>query len=406
MRISTVIFGGGAAGLWLLDELTRRGISTVVLEAGELGRGQTLASQGILHGGLKYTLQGLLTKSAAGIREMPAVWRSCLAGERAPDLTDTPIRSNHCFLWRTDSVTSKLGMIGAKMGLRVAPKSLRPDERPAVLRDCPGSVARLDEQVISPAGLIANLAERNRGRILKINANSGLRFRVGDSGNVEAILLRTPDDQTTLRLEPDQIVLTAGAGNAQLREQLGLTNPLMQRRPLHMVMLRGKLPMLNGHCVDGKATRVTITSDQDSNGRVVWQVGGRISEEGVALESDELIRRAQSELVSTLPGLDLSNVEWATYRVDRAEVLTRGNKRPSSYHHSREANIITAWPTKLVLVPALANAIADDIGKTISRTDIDPKALQTFPHPRVALPPWETAEFAPGSNEPQRGKAA
>lgn len=406
MRISTVIFGGGAAGLWLLDELTRRGVSAVVLEAGELGRGQTLASQGILHGGLKYTLQGLLTKSAAGVREMPAVWRSCLAGERAPELTDTPVRTNHCYLWRTDSVTSKLGMIGAKMGLRVAPKSLRSDERPAVLRDCPGNVARLDEQVISPAGLIANLAERNRGRILKINANSGLRFRIGEAGHVDAVLLRTPDDQSTLRLEPDHVVLTAGAGNAKLREQLGLTNPLMQRRPLHMVILRGDLPTLNGHCVDGKATRVTITSDRDSQGRVVWQVGGRISEEGVALESNDLIRRTKSELESTLPALNLSQVEWATYRVDRAEVLTRGTKRPASYHHSREANIITAWPTKLVLVPALANEIADDIGPASSQNEIDLAALRTFPHPRVASPPWETTAFVGGRNVPERDKAA
>ena len=144
MVLDTVIFGGGAAGLWLLDELSRRGIFTLLLEAGELGGGQTIASQGIIHGGLKYTLQGLLTGSAANIRDMPSTWRDCLAGRRAPELTKTRVRAEYCHLWRTDSLSSRLGMIGAKMGLRVAPQNLETGSRPAVLAHCPGQVARLD----------------------------------------------------------------------------------------------------------------------------------------------------------------------------------------------------------------------------------------------------------------------
>ncbi len=63
----------------------------------------------------------------------------------------------------------------------------------------------------------------------------------------------------------------------------------MQTRPLHMVLVRGELPHLNGHCVDGRTTRVTITSDTERSetsaaGRTVWQVGGQIAEIGVALD--------------------------------------------------------------------------------------------------------------------------
>src|ERR1700733_7712281 len=85
MQLDVLIFGGGAAGLWLLDELRRRGARVLLLEADRLGAGQTIASQGIIHGGLKYTLQGGLTPSAMQIREMPGVWRDCLAGRRLPD---------------------------------------------------------------------------------------------------------------------------------------------------------------------------------------------------------------------------------------------------------------------------------------------------------------------------------
>lgn len=400
MRINTLIFGGGAAGLWLLDELRRRGVPALLLEAGELGRGQTVASQGILHGGLKYTLSGMLTKSAAGVREMPAVWRDCLAGRREPILAETPVRSEHCYLWRTDSVTSRLGMIGAKIGLQVSPKSLDAEHRPPVLRDCPGSVAQLDEQVISPAGLIANLGARNRPSLLQVEANAGVSFNTNKAGRVDSVEITNPVTGVSISLYPQHVVLTAGAGNAGLREQLGLTSPIMQRRPLHMVMLRGDLPMLNGHCVDGKATRVTITSDIDSAGRTVWQVGGQVSEVGVTMSPDVLIQHSKTELRATIPGLDLSRVEWATYRVDRAEFATRNGKRPASYHVSREGNIITAWPTKLVLVPRLAEAIADEVTQGDCNHDFDTTALGDFPRPTIALPPWETVPF----NTFDRGK--
>ena len=121
--MDVVIFGGGAAGLWLLDELTRRGQCAVLLEANALGTGQSVAAQGIIHGGLKYTLQGMLTKSATSIREMPALWRECLDGQREPNLSDVRRRSNECYLWRTDSLSSRLGMLGAQFGLRIAPHS-------------------------------------------------------------------------------------------------------------------------------------------------------------------------------------------------------------------------------------------------------------------------------------------
>ncbi|HEY3967359.1 MAG TPA: FAD-dependent oxidoreductase, partial [Planctomycetaceae bacterium] len=55
MELDVLIFGGGAAGLWLLDQLARRGDCVLLLEAGRLGLGQTVGSQGIIHGGLKYT---------------------------------------------------------------------------------------------------------------------------------------------------------------------------------------------------------------------------------------------------------------------------------------------------------------------------------------------------------------
>jgi glycerol-3-phosphate dehydrogenase len=389
MYLDAVIFGGGVAGLWLLDELVRRGCSVLLLEAAELGSGQTVVSQGILHGGLKYTLQGLLTPSASAIREMPAVWRNCLKGNQSPALTGTRVRAEFCYLWRTESVSSKLGMIGAKFGLRVAPQSVPKQDRPAVLKNCPGTVARLEEQVISPAALVADLSHRHRDRLLKIDAIQGLSFHVDKPGLIRLIRITQPESDQQVELKPRHVIFTAGAGNAELCKQAGLTSAVMQRRPLQMVMLRGELPALNGHCVDGAKTRVTITSDLDSSQRTVWQVGGQISEDGVSLEASALIAHTKSELETVLPGLDLDDVEWATYRVDRAEASLYGGKRPETFQIVREGNTVTAWPTKLVLAPKLSEEIAANIDPhTID--DTEPKSLSGWPRPLVALPPWET----------------
>jgi len=403
MQVDTLIFGGGAAGLWLLDELLRRGESAVLLEAGQLGRGQTIASQGIIHGGLKYTLQGLLTRSATGIRDMPGVWRDCLAGSRQPDLHATRLRSDCCYLWRTDSVRSRLGMIGARIGLRVSPNELPIEQRPEVLRGCPGVVARLDEQVISPSDFLADLSDRNRDFILQIEANDGLSFDCDAPGQIRAVTLSNPTGGDRLQIQPSQLVFTAGGGNAELRRQVGLNTEVMQKRPLHMVMLRGPLPLLNGHCIDGARTRVTITSDTDLTGRTIWQVGGQIAEDGVAMEPEELTAFAAVELRAVLPGVDLNDVEYATYRVDRAEGSTRNGRRPEQAQILTAGNTITAWPTKLALVPQLVDAVSSLL---VTAKFARPVLPAEWPRPRVAVPPWETCSnwwrFDAQTNEAQR----
>jgi len=387
-HVDVVLFGGGAAGLWLLAELTRQGHSALLLESRALGTGQTISSQGILHGGLKYTLQGLLTPAARQVREMPSVWRDCLAGTGPLDLQRTRVRSPHCFLWQTASWSSQLGMLGARIGLQVRPESLAVADRPALLADCPGTVAKLPEQVISPASFLADLSRQLSDRILLIDP-ARVDFRrtsVQDSIEIRLSLL----EHGELSLLPKSIVLSAGAGNAGLREQLGLAANAMQRRPLHMVLARGTLPEFNGHCVDGAQTRVTITSDEDREGRVVWQIGGQVSEAGAKLSARELIQHTQRELLAVLPGVKLDSMEWSTYRVDRAEGVTATGGRPDTVQLRRDGNVFTVWPTKLVLAPQLAHEVINVLPAATNRGLAELGApLSGWPRPPVACPPWD-----------------
>lgn len=389
MRLDTVIFGGGAAGLWLLDRLSRDGHHVVLLESNALGAGQTVASQGIIHGGLKYTLSGLLTRSAISIREMPLLWRDALLGRITPNLTRTRLRSECCYLWQTDSFSSRVGMLGARIGLQVKSEAIEAEERPAALANVFGTVARLPEQVICPASFIADLADQYRDRILKIDVAKGLKFRLGSPGEVESLILTSPADGTELELCPRQVVFTAGAGNARLREMVGLSADVMQRRPLHMVLARGILPELHGHCVDGARTRVTITSDIDDDGRTVYQIGGQLAEDGTRLEPLALAEMARAELTSVLPSLDLSHVEWSTYRVDRAEGATGNGVRPDSIQVLCAGNVTTGWPTKLVLAPILAQEIASRASSPYISAAFDPTPIAQWPRPEVAALPWQ-----------------
>ena len=387
MGLDALIFGGGIAGLWTLDELRRAGFAAALLEAGALGAGQTVCSQGIIHGGVKYTLSGLLHPAAEAIREMPGLWRSCLRGEVEPNLSRARVRAESCHMWRTDSLRSRAGMLGAKVGLRVAPVTVEDDERPAALRACPGTVARLDEQVIDPASVLAVLAERNRGlvgralpeRVSIARAGPGWRVSVGrESGGA-------------VEIEAKTLVFAAGRGNEALRRAVGLDAAAMQVRPLHMAMARGStLPELNGHCADGARTRITITTDADSHGRRVWQIGGQLAEDGVKLSETELVAHAKREVGACLPGVDLRDVEWSTYRADRAELAQRSGVRPDDATMLVENGVITLWPTKLALAPRGAAMVSEALTRLGAPSGPAP-GVPGLEAPPVELPPWEGA---------------
>ena len=72
LHTDIAIIGGGIAGLWTLDQLRNRGYSAVLFEQEALGSHQTMASQGMIHGGIKYALGGALSGSSEAISQMPS----------------------------------------------------------------------------------------------------------------------------------------------------------------------------------------------------------------------------------------------------------------------------------------------------------------------------------------------
>ncbi len=379
--LDVAIIGGGIAGLWLLARLRALGYGVLLVEQECLGAGQTIRSQGIIHGGVKYALQGKLSGASRAIAAMPEVWRQCLAGNGEVDLSQVRIASQHQYLWTSDSVASRLTGFFASHAMRSRMQAVSDQDRPELLADLGfrGQVYRLDEPVLDSASLLQAFASQYREATVcgSVRVQADGCLRLGSS------------DQEALSLRARRIVLTAGVGNAILNPQAA-----MQRRPLHMVMARGLGATLYGHYLGHTdKPRLTVTTHWDSAGRMVWYLGGQLAETGVERDSQQQIAEARSELSRIFPGLDLSKVQFATLRVDRAEACQSSGVRPDRPSVLQKSALMTAWPTKLAMAPILADVVLEHLEQDkIWPHCRDFQLADTWPRPQVAAYPWNEVE--------------
>jgi glycerol-3-phosphate dehydrogenase len=378
-----LIVGGGIAGLWLNARLRQLGYSTLLVECASLGGGQSLKSQGIIHGGAKYALHGALTGASEAIADMPRRWREAVAGHGELDLTGVRLLSEAHYLWSPGSLAGNLTSFFASKAVRGRVDQVKGDQLPPALQHpkFKGKVYRLAELVLDVPSLITRLAELAGDGLLAAREIAPLR----EGGDVIGLRI----DGREIRAQ--RIVLSAGAGNAELLASLGLEQPRQQLRPLHMVLVKGpSLKPLYAHCLGGgPKPRITVTSHPAADGQWVWYLGGDIAEaDGVARDEAAQIRAAQKELGDLLPWVDLSSARWATLRVDRAEPAQSGLVRPDNAFLAEQGRLLVGWPTKLALSPDFA----DRVIAALQRDGIQPAAgepLPELPRPPLAQPVWE-----------------
>src|SRR5690606_41344660 len=128
-----------------------------------------------------------------------------------------------------------------------------------------------------------------------------------------------------------RFIFSAGKGSAELLRKLGLTNPEMQVRPLHQVMVKHSSPHpFYGHCLGAESPpRLTISSHPTGDHKQVWYLGGSLAERGVDQSASEVLAAAQRELATLSPWLDLKNADWASRTAARAEPEQRNFDRPA-----------------------------------------------------------------------------
>ena len=415
IKTDCAIIGGGIAGLWLLNVLKARGLQTVLIEREALGTGQTLAAQGLIHSGVKYTLGARLTAAAEAIATMPARWRQHFAGALTPSLPSTALLSKQFHMWSNAAISGRLGSFLASRALRGRVSRLDSTQRPDLFSASgfQGDVYQLEDFVIDTSAVLSALAAPwqtclLRGQARKIES-------AGDAAQV--VQLDVAGRQ--LGIHTHCIVLCAGAGNEALVKAMGRNSNLrqngnaMQRRPLHQVFVAASdLPELYGHCVTGITStepRLTITShswtshswgsEQTRGERRVWAIGGALATTGIARSRQQQIEYAQRELTACLPWLHLDdpcrNARWATLLIDRAEAATATGGRPDQAFVADHDGLLLCWPTKLTLTPDLADRVCAilDARNLQPRRDADIAAMAGLPRPQLGSRPWETASW-------------
>ena len=376
-----IVFGGGIAGLFIASRLQRAGYNLILIEKDSLGGVQTIASQGMIHGGQKYTLQGMVTKQAKKISKMPERWDACFEGWGDVDLSSTKFLSDSQVMFPAGtSFISSMMVFAASKVLNGKTMRLKSEWFPDVLKNRKkfrGYVYEMQEKVVEIKSLTAALAGNLKGRLLK--------------GEPQEML---PDGQVAvggMALKAKAIIFTAGVGNENALRLMKIEEQHTQRRPLRQIMVKSMPYMLYGHGIVGNPKpRVTITSHPIGKDEFVWYLGGNVAEKGAEMSEVEALQFAKKEMKEIFPAIDWENREWASWYGDRAEPFDPEGNLPPGPCVQQRGRVLIAWPTKMTLVPVLSDNIFD----WLKRGEVKPSPVTAppcLPEAEIGLYPWEAA---------------
>lgn len=392
-QADVVIFGGGITGMWLLNTLRQLGLSALLFESGAIGGGQTIKAQGIIHGGMKYALKGLFGKEAQELLDMPSVWRECLSGRGDIDLSRVPILSAKHFVWAPNKLFAKIGGFLASATLSSKVESLPREQYPTLfqLPDFRGEVFALDEIVIDVPSLVRELLQHNQDAIFHIEplAPDALHFQDDKLTSTTVYSAGKP-----IEITAQYFVFAAGIGNEVIINKLENPTIAMQRRPLHMVMVKTPFDYpLYAHCLGmGPRPRITITTHYTQDGEPIWYLGGQLAEDGINKSKESQIKAAREELQSLFPWLNFNGAEYAAFLIDRAEPQQENGLKPTSAYFKAIHNVLISWPTKMALTPKLVADIKQFfLQEQVIPRYLDLRELRAWPMPPMAAPVWEEA---------------
>jgi hypothetical protein len=350
-----IIYGGGIAGLWTLNLLKNIGYDVLLVEPNAVGGIQTIASQGIIHSGLKYVLGGKINPLARAISTMPEVWKSSLRAEGPLDISKAKIAAESQHLLIPKGMVGSIMKLGAKnfFGSEI--------ETPAEIKKSgfEGSVVHMGEPVLDIPSVIRALVEPHKNSI------------------------RKSADGVTAK----KYIYTAAAGN-------DVSGVPTQRRPLLMGLLKNAPFPLWAHLVGASEKPVaTITTHKTKDGKLIWYVGGQVAERVKEANPAEVYDAMSAALAKYLPAVDISGMEWGVLPIDRVEAKPGSGFMPDTPVIHQDGDKIYAWPTKLTFAPALG----DQIVEALAHANISPSHKtgdwSFLPEVPYAEPPWETVQW-------------
>lgn len=389
IRKDIVIFGGGIAGLWLLNRLRNAGYDAVLLEQQALGAGQSVASQGMIHGGMKYALAGKLTGASEAIADMPRRWRDCIAGKGDVDLRGTPLLSDTYYMWPRESLRSRVNAFLGSKAVRGKADSVSAEELPVFFKGrIRGPLYRLQDIVLDVPAVLQKLADNMQGHVHAIDWSSA-RLEPASGGGIAALYL--PGGQV---LQAGMFISTSGEGSEFFLQQLQPQGVAMQRRPLQMVVVKHQLrDPVYVHCVSDQLTatpELTITTHPCRDGTTAWYLGGELAEAGARMDATTLLDTTRRKLAGLFPWCDFSSARFHSFHINRAEARQSDGKRPDTPSILASGNLLFCWPTKLTLAPDLAQRVLQELHtRGVLPATVPSAPLQGLATPHIATTPWD-----------------
>ena len=315
LSVDAAIVGGGVSGLWLANLLSQRGFSVVICEPRGIGGVQTLASQGIVHGGTKYALDGTAPLAGA-LKEMPDRWRACLGGTGEIDLRG-------------------VGVLAEKVDIRIG-----------------GETVEVDDLVLDVPSLVRRLARPIAHRIVATTVWPD-SLVLNPSG-----IERIEFDACTIHARI--VVLAAGAGNTTLAEQAGFSHAALQHRPLRqtIVRLRRRLAIFAHWMPNPRDAEPTMTVT--SHGSQL-RIGGAVADAGVNRDEAAQIVLVKDLLRQAFPNIDIDSARFDTFVADRAEPASDAIRDLPDAYVARRGNCLLCFPVKLSLAPRLGDLVSAEL---------------------------------------------
>lgn len=378
-----VIFGAGIAGLWTFHRLKKLGYDVLLLEKESIGCGQTIASQGIIHSGLKFSLAGKVNKLARSISAMPQVWRDALNGIGDVDLRAAKMSASSQHLLIPSGFMGGLTSLVAQRALGNNVHAVDKKDWPQEIKDSGfnGSLIFMDEPVLDIPSVLRALASPYQNSIRNISEEQA------------AEPFKFFSDKA---ISPKRIIFTSAGSNHSIatsnKDDLGLAT---QKRPLLQGMMKNAPFPLFAHLV-GKTDKpvASITTHTMQDGSLVWYFGGGVAERSKESNPQDVFSAVLKALQAYLPNIDLSKAEWSALPIDRVE----GKSKTDSWmpdtptiHHT--PNALYCWPTKLTFAPMLGEMIYNELVKS----NIQPSHMETdfsfLPQADYTQTPWDKAQW-------------
>ena len=346
IRVDVAVAGGGIAGLWIANLLLLRGFDVALCDPGRAAGVQTRASQGLIHGGIKYALGGRAGDTFDALKDMPVRWRRCLAGDGEIDLRGVATASDACHLWSRGTLSARLAGFLAGRVVHGRAVRLSPADYPPPFAGQAGTLYRLDDFAVDVPSLCRRLSAPLGERFLNVEVSP--RSVVCRNGRVAAFRF------DGLAVEAERFVFAAGAGNAALARAAGVDAP-MQRRPLKQVLVHGPDPEpLFVHCIAGLGSEPDLTVSTHPG---YHYLGGALASAGVRRTDAEQVGAAKRALRASFPWIDWDARRFETLSIDRAEPARPGGLRPEQAFVAAHENAVVAWPVKLALAPDLGDRV-------------------------------------------------